>query len=68
MILLSVTIVIALLVTIALPIAAGVWLNKKLGIRWSVITYGVLAYFIVQSVLMLILGGLGRLMEMAAWH
>jgi len=63
LILLSVTIIIALLVTIALPIAAGVWLNKKLGIRYSVITYGVLAYFIVQSVLMLILGGLGRLVE-----
>ena len=63
MILLSVTIVIALLVTIALPIAAAIWLNKKLGITWSVIIYGVLVYFIVQTVLVLIFGGLGRLVE-----
>jgi uncharacterized membrane protein YhfC len=63
LILLSVTIVIALLVTIALPIAAGTWLNKKLGIPWSVIIYGVLAYFIVQTVLVLIFAGLGRLVE-----
>jgi uncharacterized membrane protein YhfC len=55
MFLLGVSIVIALLVSIVLPVAGAFWLNKKLGIRWKVITYGVLAYFIVQSLVTLLL-------------
>jgi len=58
MILLSISIIIALLVIIGLPIAAGFWLKNKLGVSWRVITFGVLGYFIVQVLVSLIFGGL----------
>ena len=58
MILLSISIVIALLVIIGLPIAAGFWLKNKLGVSWRVITFGVLGYFIVQVLVSLIFSGL----------
>jgi len=58
MILLSISIVIALLVIIGLPIAAGYWLKDKLGVSWRIITFGVLGYFIVQVLVSLIFSGL----------
>jgi uncharacterized membrane protein YhfC len=61
MVLLSLAIVIAILVSIALPIAAGVWINKKLGVRWTVIIYGAFIYFIVQSLMTLFFAGFDTL-------
>lgn len=61
MILLSVAISIALLVTILLPILAGVWLNKHTLVTWRVITLGSLGYFIVQALLTLMYNGIASL-------
>ncbi|KUK45685.1 MAG: hypothetical protein XD73_1441 [Anaerolinea thermophila] len=58
MILLSISIVIALLVIIGLPIAAGYWMKDKLSVSWQTITFGVLGYFIVQVLVSLIFSGL----------
>ena len=63
MILLSVAISIALVVTIALPIAAVIWLNKKRQVSWRVILYGALAYFIVQILMVFLFGGFTSLVE-----
>lgn len=63
MILLSISIVIALLITIALPIGAGFWLNKRLSVPWRVVTYGALGYFIVQAVITLLFNGFAGLVE-----
>ncbi|MFN2302187.1 MAG: YhfC family glutamic-type intramembrane protease [Anaerolineales bacterium] len=63
MLLLSISIVIAILVTIAFPIAAGFWLKRKLGVSWRVISYGFLGYFLVQSVLSLLQNGLTNLVD-----
>lgn len=61
MILLGVAIFIALLVTLGLPIVAGVWLNKRLNVSWRVITLGSLGYFIVQALLTLLYSGFASL-------
>jgi len=57
MILLSIAIVIALLVSIGLPILAAIWINKRLNVSWQVIILGALGYFIVQSLLTLLYSG-----------
>ena len=61
MILISAAIIFALLVTIILPILAGVWLNKRTNVSWRVITLGSLGYFIVQSLLTLLYNGFASL-------
>jgi len=48
MILLIISIIVALLITIALPIAAGYWLNKRFGVTWRVFSYGAMGYLITQ--------------------
>jgi uncharacterized membrane protein YhfC len=58
MILLSLSITITLLIVFGLPIAAGFWLNKKLGVSWRIITYGAFGYFIVQAAVSIIYTGL----------
>lgn len=58
MVLLIAAILIALLVTIVLPILASVWLHNNLAVPWRVITYGALGYFIVQALLTLLFSGL----------
>jgi uncharacterized membrane protein YhfC len=63
MVLLSMAIIVALLVTIALPIAAGIWLNKKWHVPWRVITYGALAYFIVQALMTFLFSGFVSLVD-----
>lgn len=63
MVFLSIAIIVALLVTMALPIAAGIWLNKRMGVSWRVMMYGALVYFIVQSVVTLIFSGFVALVE-----
>lgn len=63
MALLSIAIIISLLVTIGLPIGAGIWLNKKLGFAVRVITYGVLGYLLVQVLITLSLGGFAAFFE-----
>lgn len=63
MVLLSVAIVIALLITIGLPVGAGFWLNKKWGVPWRIVSYGAMAFFIVQSVVTLILFGFNALVQ-----
>ena len=63
MILLIVAITISLLVTIALPIAAGFWLNNKFRVPWRVISYGALGYFIVQALITLVFGGFNNLVQ-----
>ncbi len=54
MVLLSISIVFALLVTIGLPVVAGLWLNKRLKVAWQAIALGALGYFIVQALLTLL--------------
>lgn len=61
--LLIAAITIALLVTIGLPILAGVWVNKNLVVPWRVIIYGVLGYFIVQALLSLLFSGFMTLVD-----
>lgn len=61
MVLLVITVIIALLVTMGLPILAGVWLNRNFGVSWRVITLGALGYFIVQTLMTFLLGGLAAL-------
>jgi len=61
MIFLSIAIVIAILVTVVLPIAAGFWINKKLGVQWSIIFYGAFIYFLVQSLMTLLFAGVDAL-------
>lgn len=63
MVLLSVAIIIALLITIGLPIVAGIWLNKKLNLTWRVITLGALGYFVVQALVTLLISGLAGLVD-----
>jgi uncharacterized membrane protein YhfC len=63
MILLSIAIVVSLLITMGLPIVAGVWLNKTLKVPWRVITLGALGYFIVQALITLLFSGLSALIE-----
>lgn len=61
MVLLGISITITLIIVIGLPIAAGFWLNKKLGVSWRMITYGILGYFLVQVLVSLLYSGLVRL-------
>lgn len=63
MYLLGISIVIALLFTIALPIVLALLFNKKSGGKWKVTMYGVLAYFVVQSLLTLVMSLLVILVE-----
>jgi uncharacterized membrane protein YhfC len=63
MILLGSSIVFTLIVVIGLPIAAGFWLNKKLGVPWSTITYGVLGYLMVQAAVSIIYTGMNTVIE-----
>jgi len=63
MILLILAIVFALLITIALPIGAGFWLKKRLGVPWRVTMYGALAYFVVQALTILLFSGYQSLTE-----
>ena len=63
MVLLIIAITISLLVTIALPVAAGFWLNNKFKIPWRVITYGALGYFIVQALITLVFSGFNNLVQ-----
>ena len=63
MVFLSLSIVIALLITIALPIAVSFWLNRKRHVSWRVMLYGVLGYFIVQALVTLPFNGLALLVQ-----
>lgn len=63
MILLSIAIVIAILVTVVLPIAVGFWINHKLGVRWAIIFYGAFIYFLVQTLMTLLFAGLDALYQ-----
>jgi len=58
MVLLIAAIIIALLVTIGLPILASIWLNKNLAVSWRVMIFGVLAYFINQLLVALVFSGI----------
>ncbi len=60
---LSISIVFALLVTIGLPVLAGVWINKHLKVTWQVITLGALGYFIVQALFTLLYSGFAFLIK-----
>jgi uncharacterized membrane protein YhfC len=61
MVWLGFAITIAILVTIGFPIGMGFWLNKKFHIPWRVLSYGVMGYLIMQSVVSLILSGISAL-------
>ncbi len=60
---LSIGIFIEILVTVALPIGVGYWLNKKKGVTWRVIAYGAVAYFIMQVLTTIIFVGFSLLVE-----
>jgi uncharacterized membrane protein YhfC len=63
MVLLIIAITFSLLITIALPIGAGLWLNNKFRIPWRVISYGALGYFIAQALITLGFSGFTALVE-----
>ena len=63
MFLLLTSIIVALLVTLYLPLAAGLWLNKRLSVTWRVILYGVMGYLIVQNLKTLLVRGFSLLVE-----
>lgn len=63
MVLLIISIVLALLITIGLPIAAGFWLKNKLDVPWRIISYGALGYFVVQSLVTLLFSGFSSLVN-----
>lgn len=60
---LSLAIVVAILVTVVLPIGVVIWLNKKYAIPLNVVMYGVMAYFLAQVVVTLLFTGFNILME-----
>lgn len=60
---LSIAIVIAILLTVGIPIGVGYWLNKKKGVTWRVVSYGALAYLIMQIVVSMVFVGFGLLVE-----
>ncbi|MCB2202387.1 YhfC family intramembrane metalloprotease [bacterium] len=60
---LSVAIVVAILVTVVLPVGVIFWLNKKFVIPLNVIMYGVIAYFLAQVVVTLVFTGFNLLVE-----
>lgn len=49
MVLLSIAIVLALLITIGLPIGVALWFKKKYHLPWRIFSYGALAYFLAQA-------------------
>jgi len=63
MVFLSISIIIALVVTIALPIVGGFWLKRKLNVPWRNMLYGVLAYFVVQALVTLLFNGMVALVQ-----
>lgn len=63
MILLSVSIVVALLITMALPIAAGLWLKNNYQVPWRVVIYGGTGYLIVQALITLVMSGFSSLVQ-----
>lgn len=60
---LSIAVVVAILVTVGLPIGAGYWLNKKKSISWRVLSYGAMAYLIMQLAVTLVFIGFSVLVE-----
>jgi uncharacterized membrane protein YhfC len=63
MLLLSIAIVIGILVTVGIPVGAGFWLSKKYGLTWRVLSYGALAYLLVQAGTTILFTGFGTLVE-----
>jgi uncharacterized membrane protein YhfC len=61
MLLLSIGIVIGILVTAVLPVGAGFWLTKKFGVTWRVLSYGALAFLLVQAGTAILFSGFGSL-------
>jgi len=58
MVLLSISIVLALLITIGLPIGVAFWFKKKYHLPWRIFSYGALAYFLAQALVSILLTGL----------
>ncbi len=63
MLLLSLAIFIAILVTVGLPIGAGFWLSKKFGVSWRILSYGALAYLLVQAGTTILFSGFNSLVD-----
>lgn len=57
MILLSISIVLALLITIGLPIGVAFWFKKKYHLPWRIFSYGALAYFLAQALVSILITG-----------
>lgn len=57
MVLLSIAIIVALLITIGLPIAIAIWFKKKLHLPWRIFSYGALAYFLAQAIISILITG-----------
>ena len=58
MILLGISITFTLIIVIGLPFVISFILNKKFGVSWRWMTYGVLGYFVVQVLVSIIYSGL----------
>lgn len=61
MVLLGISITVTLIIVIGLPIAAGFWLYKKLGVSWKMFSYGALGYLLVQVLVSFLYSALVRL-------
>ena len=57
MVLLSISIVLALLITIGLPIGVAFWFKKKYHLPWRIFSYGALAYFLAQALVSILVTG-----------
>jgi uncharacterized membrane protein YhfC len=57
MVLLSIAIVLALLITIGLPIGVALWFKKKYQLPWRIFSYGALAYFLAQALVSILVTG-----------
>ena len=57
MVLLSITIILALLITIGLPIGVALWFKKKYHLPWRIFSYGALAYFLTQALVSILVTG-----------
>jgi uncharacterized membrane protein YhfC len=57
MVLLSISIVLALLITIGLPIGVALWFKKKYHLPWRIFSYGALAYFLAQALVSILVTG-----------
>ena len=63
MVLLSIAIIGALLITIGLPIGVAIWFKRKFHVPWRIFSYGALAYFLAQAFISILFTGFSSLIN-----